>query len=93
MYLLLVQCLEDFDIPLMLSHTITEIHGQDRVEGVTICEVDEKRAPKPETAQYIECDTILLSCGLIPENELSKSAGVMLDRVTSGAVASQLRMT
>ncbi len=89
----IVQCLEDFDIPLMLSHTITEIHGKDRVEGVTICEVDEKRAPKTETAQYIECDTILLSCGLIPENELSKSAGVVLDRVTSGAVVTESRET
>lgn len=89
----IVQCLEDFDIPLMLSHTITDIHGSDRVEGVTICEVDEKRAPKPETAQYIECDTILLSCGLIPENELSKSAGVALDRVTSGAVVTETRET
>ncbi len=89
----IVQCLEDFDIPLMLSHTITEIHGGDRVTGVTICEVDEKRSPKYETAQYIECDTILLSCGLIPENELSKSAGVVLDRVTSGAVVTESRET
>lgn len=89
----IVQCLEDFDIPLMLSHTITEIHGKDRVTGVTICEVDEKRSPKYETAQYIECDTILLSCGLIPENELSKSAGISLDRVTSGAVVTETRQT
>ncbi len=89
----IVQCLEDFDIPLMLSHTITDIHGGDRVTGVTICEVDENRRPIPETAQYIECDTILLSCGLIPENELSKSAGVSLDRVTSGAVVTETRET
>lgn len=89
----IVQCLEDFDIPLMLSHTITEIHGKERVEGVTICQVDKNRKPKPETAQHIECDTILLSCGLIPENELSKSAGVRLDRVTSGAVVSEMRET
>jgi len=89
----IVQCLEDFDIPLMLSHTITEIRGKDRVEGVTVCEVDENRRPKPETAMYIECDTILLSCGLIPENELSKCAGVSLDRVTSGAVVDESRET
>ncbi len=89
----IVQCLEDFDIPLMLSHTITDIHGKDRVEGVTICKVDENRKPIEETAQYIECDTILLSCGLIPENELSKSAGVVLDRVTSGAVVDETRQT
>ncbi len=89
----IVQCLEDFDIPLMLSHTITEIHGKERVEGVTICQVDKNRKPKPETAQHIECDTILLSCGLIPENEFSKSAGVRLDRVTSGAVVSEMRET
>ncbi|MBE6704697.1 MAG: FAD-dependent oxidoreductase [Ruminococcaceae bacterium] len=89
----IVQCLEDFDIPLMLSHTITDIHGKDRVEGVTVCKVDENRKPIEETAQYIECDTILLSCGLIPENELSKSAGVVLDRVTSGAVVDETRQT
>ena len=89
----IVQCLEDFGIPLLLSHTITEIHGKDRVEGVTICEVDEKRVPKKETARHIECDTILLSCGLIPENELSKSAGITLDRVTSGAVVDGDRQT
>ena len=89
----IVQCLEDFDIPLMLSHTITDIHGKDRVEGVTVCKVDENRKPIAETAQYIECDTILLSCGLIPENELSKSAGVVLDRVTSGAVVDETRQT
>lgn len=89
----IVQCLEDFGIPLMLSHTITDIHGGDRVTGVTICEVDENRKPIPSTAQYIECDTILLSCGLIPENELSKSAGVSLDRVTSGAVVTETRET
>ena len=62
----IVQCLDDFGIPLKLSHTITEIHGKDRVTGVTICAVDERRNPIPETAEYIECDTVLLSVGLIP---------------------------
>lgn len=87
------QCLNDFDIPLMLSHTVVEIHGRDRVTGVTIAEVDENRRPVPETYQYIECDTLLLSVGLIPENELSKSAMVELSNVTSGAVVDQNRQT
>lgn len=87
------QCLHDFGIPLMLSHTVVEIHGKDRVTGVTIAEVDERRRPKPETAQYIPCDTLLLSCGLIPENELTKGAGITLDRVTNGAVVSGDRET
>ena len=80
------QCLNDFDIPLMLSHTVVDIHGGDRLTGVTIAKVDENRRPIEETRQYIPCDTLLLSCGLIPENELTKSAGISLDRVTSGAV-------
>jgi len=87
------QCLHDFDIPLMLSHTVVEIHGKDRVTGVTIAKVDERRKPIAETRQYIECDTLLLSCGLIPENELTKSAGIPLDRVTNGAVVDQNRET
>ena len=87
------QCLNDFDIPLMLSHTVTEIHGKDRVTGVTICEVDENRRPKAETATYIACDTLLLSCGLIPENELTKHASISLDRITGGAVVDQNRAT
>ena len=70
------QCLKDFDIPLLLSHTVVEIHGKDRVEGVTIAQVDEKRKPIDATRQYIACDTLLLSVGLIPENELSKGAGI-----------------
>ena len=89
----IVQCLDDFGIPLKLSHTITEIHGKDRVTGVTICAVDERRNPIPETAEYIECDTVLLSVGLIPENELSKSASVALDPVTNGAVVNEYRET
>ena len=79
------QCLNDFSIPLMLSHTVVDIHGSDRLEGVTIARVDENRRPIEETRQFIKCDTLLLSCGLIPENELTKDAGITLDRVTSGA--------
>lgn len=87
------QCLNDFNIPLKLSHTVVEIHGKQRVEGVTIAKVDKNRRPIAETMEYIECDTLLLSVGLIPENELSKSAGVSLDRITSGAVVDQDRQT
>lgn len=89
----IAQCLNDFDIPLYLSHTVTEIHGNDRVEGVVIAEVDEKRNVIPGTEEYVECDTLLLSVGLIPENELSKGAGVELDRVTGGAVVNQYMET
>ncbi|MBE6609635.1 MAG: FAD-binding protein [Ruminococcaceae bacterium] len=87
------QCLNDFDIPLMLSHTVVEIHGGNRVTGVTIAKVDENRRPIEETRQYIPCDTLLLSCGLIPENELTKSAGITLDRITNGAVVDGSRET
>ena len=87
------QCLNDFNIPLLLSHTVVEIHGKERVTGVTIAKVDEKRKPITETRQYIECDTLLLSVGLIPENELSKKAGLSLDRITGGAVVDQNRQT
>ncbi|MBR4949863.1 MAG: FAD-dependent oxidoreductase [Clostridia bacterium] len=87
------QCLKDFDIPLKLSHTVIEIHGKERVEGVTIAKVDEKRNPIPETKEYIPCDTLLLSVGLIPENELSKGAGIKLSNATSGAVVDQKRQT
>ena len=87
------QCLNDFDIPLLLSHTVVEIHGKDRVTGVTIARVDERRKPIEETKQYIECDTLLLSVGLIPENELTKSASVPLDRITGGAIVDQNRQT
>ena len=87
------QCLNDFDIPLKLSHTVVEIHGKERLEGVTIAKVDENRKPILETAEFIECDTLLLSVGLIPENEPSKSAEVSLDRITSGAVVDQNRQT
>ena len=87
------QCLNDFSIPLKLSHTVIEIHGKDRVSGVTIAKVDENRRPIAETAEYIPCDTLLLSCGLIPENELTKGAGIELDRVTNGAVVDGERET
>ena len=87
------QCLNDFGIPLMLSHTVVEIHGKDRVTGVTIAKVDERRKPIAETRQYIECDTLLLSCGLIPENELTKGANISLDRITNGACVDQDRQT
>ena len=87
------QCLNDFNIPLKLSHTVVEIHGRERLEGVTIAKVDENRRPIAETREYIPCDTLLLSVGLIPENELSKTADVTLDRVTNGAVVDQDRQT
>jgi NADPH-dependent 2,4-dienoyl-CoA reductase/sulfur reductase-like enzyme len=87
------QCLNDFNIPLKLSHTVTEIHGKERVEGVTIMAVDENRRPIPGTEEFIKCDTLLLSCGLIPENELTKGAGIELDRITNGAVVDGDRET
>ena len=87
------QCLNDFGIPLMLSHTVVQIHGKDRVTGVTIAKVDERRNPIKETEQYIACDTLLLSCGLLPENELTKGAGITMDRITGGAVTDQSRQT
>ena len=87
------QCLNDFGIPLMLSHTVVEIHGKDRLTAVTIAKVDENRRPIPETAETIPCDTILLSCGLIPENELTKASGIALDRITGGAVVDGARET
>ena len=85
----IVQCLQDYQIPLYLSHTVTEIHGLERLEGVTVAEVDEKRIPIPGTEQCFDCDTLLLSCGLIPENELSLGAGVLLSPATSGAVVNE----
>ena len=87
------QCLNDFNIPLKLSHTVVEVHGKDRVEGVTIAKVDENRRPIAETREFIPCDTLLLSVGLLPENELSKTATVPLDRITGGAVVDQDRQT
>lgn len=91
----IVQCLDDFDIPLHLSHTVTQIHGKERVEAVTIAAVDEAhgRRPIPGTEQTIACDTLLLSVGLIPENELTRGAEIEMDRVTSGATVNQHRET
>lgn len=80
----IVQCLDDYDIPLYLSHTITDIRGKSRVEQVIVAEVDEKRQPIPGTERTFDCDTILLSVGLIPENELSRDANLNLDSKTSG---------
>ena len=82
----IVQCLDDFGIPLKLSHTVVDIEGKNRVEAVTIAEVGPDRRPIPGTEIRYECDTLLLSCGLIPENELSKSAGVSLNPITSGPI-------
>lgn len=80
----IVQCLEDFGIPLYLSTTVVDIHGRERLEGVTLAQVDGNRRPIPGTERDIPCDTLLLSVGLLPENELSQQAGVRLDAVTGG---------
>lgn len=80
----IVQCLDDFGIPLKLSHTVVDIRGKERVEGITLAQVDEHNKPIPGTEEDYECDTLLLSCGLIPENEISRSMGVELNPVTSG---------
>lgn len=82
----IVQCLNDFDIPLYLSHTVIDIQGKERVEGITIAEVGPDRKPIPGTEIHYDCDTLLLSCGLIPENELSKNSGVELSPITSGPI-------
>ena len=87
------QCLEDFGIPLYLSHTITDIEGDKRVTGVTISKVDENRKPIPGTEMHFDCDTVLFSVGLIPENELSKNANVPLSKGTRGAVVFDNRET
>ena len=89
----IVQCLEDFGIPLRLSCTVIQTHGKERLEGVTVANVDEHLQPIPGTEEYIPCDTLMLSVGLIPENELSKSAGVALDPVTNGPVVDEYRET
>lgn len=85
----IVQCLEDFDIPLYLSTTVCEIHGKKRLEGVTIAKVDERRQPIEETKRFIPCDTLLLSVGLIPENELTRAAGIPMDPITNGALVDE----
>ncbi len=85
----IVQCLRDFDIPLLLSHTVVDIVGSGRVEKVVLAQVDEQLKPIPETRQVFECDTLLLSVGLIPENELSVQAGIEIDPKTSGPIVTQ----
>jgi NADPH-dependent 2,4-dienoyl-CoA reductase/sulfur reductase-like enzyme len=84
-----VQCLQDYNIPLKLSHTIYHIHGDDRVKGVTTIKVDNNLNPIKGTEEYIECDTVLLSVGLIPENEISRKIGIRLDRMTSGPIVNE----
>ena len=89
----IVQCLEDYGIPLYLSHTVVDIQGRERLEGVTVARVDAQRQPIPGSELHFDCDTLLLSVGLIPENELSLSAGVQLSPVTSGAVVDDCLQT
>jgi len=88
-----VQCLRDFDIPLLLNHTVAEIHGENRVQGVTIAKVDSSWNPVQGTEERVECDTLLLSVGLIPENELSKMAGISIDPKTGGPYVNELLET
>ena len=82
----IVQCLQDYDIPLYLSHTVTDIRGKNRLEQVVVSEVDASRTPIPGTEMIFDCDTLLLSVGLLPENELTKMAGIVIDPRTNGAV-------
>ena len=89
----IVQCLEDFGIPLYLSTTVAQIHGDKRLEGVTIAQVDENRQPIEETKRFIPCDTLLLSVGLIPENELTRACGIPMDPVTGGALVDDICQT
>ena len=88
-----VQCLDDYDIPLYLSHTVTKITGNKRLTSVTIAEVDENGDPKTETERVIECDTLLLSVGLIPENELTEQMGAQLDPITGGPIVDNALQT
>lgn len=89
----IVQCLDDFNIPLLLEHTVTKIHGKDRVEGITISRVDENKRPIAGTDTFYDCDTLLLSVGLIPENELSKEAGIVIDERTNGPKVNEMMET
>lgn len=88
-----VQCLDDFNIPLKLSHTVTRIVGNERVEGVYVAAVDENKKPIPETEEFIPCDTLLLSVGLLPENELTRQAGIEMNPVTNGPSVNQYMQT
>lgn len=85
----IIQCLDDYDIPLYLNHTISYIKGKNRIESITISQVDENFNITPSTEKIIPCDTLLLSLGLIPENELSKNAGITLDKITGGPIVNQ----
>lgn len=89
----IVQCLDDYNIPLKLSHTVVDIKGKERIEGVVIAEVDEKLRPIEGTEEYYDCDTLLLSVGLIPENELTEKINTDMDKVTKGAVVDNTFMT
>ncbi len=89
----IAQCLNDFGIPLYLSHTVVEIEGEGRVSGVTLAEVDQNKRPIPGTEKHFDCDTVLFSVGLIPENELTKGAGILLDPRTKGATVDGDRET
>ena len=89
----IVQCLNDFDIPLKLSHTVVNIEGKERVSGITIAEVGPDRKPIPGTEVHYDCDTLLLSCGLIPENELSRGMGVDISPITNGPVVDESLQT
>lgn len=89
----IAQCLNDYNIPLYLSHTVVDIKGKERVEGVTIAKVDENRRPIPGTEIEYECDTLLLSVGLIPENDISRKTGIVIDRRTSGPVVNEMMET
>ena len=84
----IVQCLDDYGIPLKLSHTVVDIKGKERVEGITLAKVENGK-PVPGTEEFYECDTLLLSCGLIPENELSRAAGVDLNPITNGPIVNE----
>ncbi|MCI6044370.1 NAD(P)/FAD-dependent oxidoreductase [bacterium] len=85
----IVQCLDDFEIPLKLRHTVVDIKGKKKLEGVTLAEVDDKGKPVPGTEEYYSCDTLLLSCGLIPENELSREMGIAMNPVTNGPIVDE----
>ncbi|MCR4580384.1 MAG: FAD-dependent oxidoreductase [Treponema sp.] len=89
----IVQCVENFNIPLKFSHTIIKIHGKERVEGVTVAAVDAQRKPIPGSEEFIECDTLLLSVGLIPENEIAVECGVSIDSSTSGPIVNEHMQT
>ena len=85
----IVQCLDDYGIPLKLSHTVVDIKGKERLEGITLAQVDNKGKPIPGTEEFYECDTLLLSVGLIPENELSNGMGVTMNPITSGPIVNE----